>query len=260
MSAEDTSVSVSLTTVVKESTDSSLTKHELLRDEDLTTALAILEEFVELSNSLNELSSRLPNDYKAEGLSLASKLESLVNILDSDQISIPVVKKARMSGYSRKCVIDRLGIGSELLRQREQGQTMTSIAHKYSLSPRTVIRWFEYFDSLKPTQKSAYVGKSVFDTVQRLEELSAMLLQQIARLQGSQDDIAVKYVSEYKDTLRLALTFSEKLLKIKAYQEFKEKVSNILLKYVPPEARQLALREIADAGAIHSLASSTTSF
>lgn len=259
MSQEVTNITTSLTTVVNnEST--TLTKQELLRDEDLTTALAILEEFVELSNNLNDLSSRLPNNYKAEALSLAVKLESLVNILDSDQISIPVVKKAKMSGYSRKSVIDRLGIGAELLRQREQGQTMTSIANKYSLSPRTVIRWFEYYDSLKPTQKSTYVGKSVFDTVQRLEELSSMLLQQIARLQGSQDDIAVKYVSEYKDTLRLALNFSEKLLKIKAYQEFKEKVSNILLKYVPPEARQLALREIAEAGAVHSLASSTTSF
>lgn len=213
-------------------------------DDDLNAALAFVEEFVDLVEGFKQLGEKLSGDDKNHLSVLTAKLETLVQILDTERIPIPLVRENKLAGNQYRSVIEKLGLAGELIRLRQGKWTVKRICEHFDLAPRTVSRFFQYYDSMKPTEKVKYARKSVFDSTERLEELQVMILRQIARLEGSDDDIAVKYVSELRQTIQLAVTVSEKIANYQRYQSFTQLVSEILLQEIPPERRLAVLGKI----------------
>ena len=207
-------------------------------DIDFNNALSFVEEFLEVRDQLKEFKNVLPLDYKSEYNKVLEELDILIDIIDSENTPVELVKGKKLSGLLKRNKIERLGIAGEVVKLRRQDNcSMSEIAEMFNLSHKTVSRFFKYYDSLVPSQKSKYNRKSIFELTERLEELQTMILSQIYRLQGVKDDIAVKYVGELRQSLELAMKVAEKINDSKQmrreYEEFKQTIFDILKKELP---------------------------
>lgn len=217
------------------------TQTGLFDADSLDAALGIVEELVETSSELKKFFTRLKltGELQTEALALSSKLESLVNLIDENSIPIPALDKGLLSPR-HKGIIERLGIGSELIRLREhENKTIAEIAALHNLCPQTVSRFFKYYASLKPSQQVKVRKSSVFDTTERLEDLMTMIMSQLARLQGSNDEVAVRYTDQLRQTIQMAAQLTEKMTNYAAYQTFTKSVVEILLTELPGRRNEI---------------------
>lgn len=205
---------------------------------DFNEALSFVEQAIEVQERLEDFSRYLPLEYKSEYDNVLQELKLVVDILDSEQCPLDIVKHKPLASQLRKNKIERLGVAGEVIKlRRHDNKTMQEIGDMFNVSARSVSRFFRYYDGLAPSQKSKYNRKSVFELTERLEELQTMILSQIYSLQGVKDEIAVKYVGELRQSLELAMKVAEKINDSKQmrreYEEFKQTIFDILKQELP---------------------------
>ncbi|MFB6283756.1 MAG: hypothetical protein ABEK59_07465 [Halobacteria archaeon] len=200
--------------------------------EDFYQALSLIEQFHEALNQLQELEKELPQRHQGELEATRKELESLVDVLDSESSPVEIVQSQNLSGVLRRSKVERLGIAGELVRaRREEKATLRELSERFGLNARCIGRFFRYYDSLQPSQKSKYQRKSVFEVTERLEELQTEILRNFKRLEGTRDEVAVKYIGELRQTLELAVKVADRINDAKEmrrqYEEFKQVVYDI---------------------------------
>lgn len=204
--------------------------------------VAVIEQFLQISTDLKNLITTLTGDSKVLAESISTRLEALVTILDSDSTTLKMHTANKLGKISAESKIQRLGIAGEVIRLRTRGESVQTIASKFGVSKDSIRRFLRHYDSLVPSERVKIQKKSVFDTTERLEELMVMIIRQINRLEGTNDDVAVKYVGELRQTLQLALSVSEKISHYNAYKKFEAIVYEILLDELPTKRTSILRR------------------
>ena len=215
--------------------------------EDINSSLAIIEELVETSQKaltyLDELKPKLSTNECSIIETLLKKINDLVDIIDNNSTPIEIINPNPLHSRKYSSVIERLGIGGEAIRLRQQGLPISRIAKQLSVSHPALSRFYKYYDKLKPSQKSKYQKSSVFDTTSRLEELKNIIVRRMYALEGVNDEVARQYTSELRQTYALAIQITEK---IASYEQYKQLTKTVfeLIKDELPHKRKEILRKI----------------
>lgn len=201
----------------------------------INTSLAIIERLEDTIESIgNYVELNIPEDTKREYLETRiNELKQLAKIISNSFNPIEISDNVNLSGLTFKSKIYELGIAAEIIRLRESGATITQIAKSFSLTDYMVSRFLKHYDSLSKVAKAKVKTESVMNTTERLEDLMTMILRQLHRLEGVDDEVHVKYIGELRQTLGLAAQISEKITTYQSYQSFMLKVKELLISELP---------------------------
>jgi hypothetical protein len=207
----------------------------------INNALGLLEEISQVSEELRSLSETISASESDKALleRLGSRLDGVLKILDSDAAPIEMFNTPSLAGNKYVSIIEKLGLTGEIIHCRKLNMPIATIAQQFKLSKETVSRFLKYYDKQNAVQKSKYEGRSIFDTTDRLEELQTLILRNIYRLEGCNDNVAVKYVGELRQCLVLAVSITEKMANAKALTELRELVASVLLAELPHKRRDI---------------------
>lgn len=120
-------------------------------------------------------------------------------------------------------LIDKLGIGGEVLRLRKAGCTQQEIAKQLNLNPNTVNQWLSRHQALPEESRQAVADRNIFQIAERLQENFAELYRSLEDARNSGDlDSRVKVLAEIRQYLRFAGDLVEKLETMKQNEKFKQ--------------------------------------
>lgn len=211
---------------------------------EVNQAVALIEQFELLGEDLKGFVEALPTKYKDEGEVYCKKYNSLLSILDSDvSDEFDVLAEKDLSGIQSKSIIERFGISDELIRLRKDGKTINELALTFRIATGTISRFFRYYDKLKPTEKKKLQRRSVFNTIDELEELAVMIKRNIARLEGQDDEVNVRLIGELRQTIIAAASLAEKMANHERFEKFTQAVIRVLSDELPAK-RTIILKEI----------------
>jgi hypothetical protein len=207
----------------------------------LPPELVAVEHVLEVAKQLQEL-AQLSGELKPELQRAQQQLEAVVALLEE-----PPVGSVRPLLRSR---IERLGLANEVLRLREAGYTYQEIADRYraeGLTADLVGRFCRGYDRLQAAERLRVRRQSIFETQQRLEDISSMLYRLIARLEVEHnDETLVKAIGELRQTAALAQQVMKDMVTYAQYQQFKQAVLALIAEYVPAERRGELAQRIAE--------------
>lgn len=215
-------------------------------------AISLIEQFELLAENLEQFSASLPTKYKLEGQTYAQNLNTLLAALDTDEADqFDNLAEGKLSGVKTSSIIERLGVSQELIRLRKNGKTIAELSLTFNLSSGAISRFFRYFDKLKPIEKSKLQKRSIFNTIDELEELAIIIKRNIARLEGQDDEVNSRLISELRQTIVAAANLSEKMANQDRYQKFTQAVIRVLVDELPSK-RTTILKEIQSAHGLSS--------
>lgn len=206
-------------------------------------ALAFIEQLISVAEQLKSIEDLMPIEGKAVFSAGLARLEAVIQALDTD-VTLPIIQgEGKLAKLPFQSVITQLGIAGELIRQRSTGKvTVEALAAQYGISPATIRRFFQYYDAAAPSEKAKYRRQSVFDVTDRLEDLMQIIVRQMARLEGANDEVHVKYVGEFRQTLTLASQVIEKINNYQRFQQLIGLVADILADELPTRRREILQR------------------
>lgn len=141
--------------------------------------------------------------------------------------------------------IDRIGIGSEIIRLRKEGLTQEEIAKQFNLSRDQIQGWLEKYQKLPPEKKQAVKQRSIFEMSDRLQETFERLEKILIEVQGENRDLEIKVLDKILKAVAQAGVLVEKIELYKANQRFKETVLD-LLDQEAPGIRAKALKRLSE--------------
>jgi len=203
-------------------------------EKKVNSSLGLLERLEDNITILVDCCRLIPDrDTRTLAENTLTETKQILDIFEDSFNPLELADKAVLSGYTFKSKIYQLGIASEIIKLREAGNGIRSIANSFNVSETAVRRFLKHYDSLSAVAKAKIKSSSVMNTTDRLEDLMTMILRQLHRLEGVNDDVHVKYIGELRQTLGLAAQVSEKIATYKSYQNFREAVQTILITELP---------------------------
>jgi len=204
-------------------------------------ALGMIEHLAELSNNFAELEEFIEKERREEYKIYVNKLRAVVTSLDTDVVNIPVIQgndqASKLAKFSR---INQLGIAGELVRLRATGKySIEDLAMNFDVPATQISRFFKYYDACTPTEKAKYRRQSVFEVSERLEDLMQIIVRQLARLEAVNDEVHVKYVAEFRQTLAMATNLLEKVNHYHRFQQLIAAVGDLLVKELPHRQKEI---------------------
>jgi len=142
--------------------------------------------------------------------------------------------------------IDKLGLGSEVIRLKSSGLTNEEIATKLQFSEDQVARYLREYRAMPAPEKRKVHQRSVFHVADELQshytELLMLLKDAIAE---ENPDLKLNTLKELRQYMKLSADLVEKLQKMKDDEAYKMAVLDILDRMKPGEKAN-ALKQIAE--------------
>lgn len=217
-------------------------------NQNVYNSMAVLEQFELLVSDLESYCMALPaSSHKDELLLHVQTLKTLVELIDIDGSTVSSTEK--LSGNLPKSKIERYGMGGELIRLRREGKTLQELSVQTGFNTRTISRFFKLYDEALPKRKLEMQRASIFDSAQQMEDLSALIHRSMARLEGANDEVNVKYVGELRQLIELAMNYAEKMANYEKFERLKQVTVEILLAELP-QRRVEILQKISTSFAV----------
>ncbi|EKQ70429.1 hypothetical protein OsccyDRAFT_0716 [Leptolyngbyaceae cyanobacterium JSC-12] len=196
------------------------------------SSLAVIEQFEKLIANLSGLAQVLPDQYQSELEVHLTTLKSLVELLDVDGVMLP--DGLKLTGALPRSIIERLGAGGELIRLRaERKHTLAELSTQFGISEPTIRRFFKIYENASKKEQIRMRRTSIFDTTQQLEDLAVVIQRGIARLEGGNDEVGVKFIGEMRQLIELATKFAEKMANYERMTRLQEVIAEILINELP---------------------------
>lgn len=220
-----------------------LNKEIIPTQDNLNYSLAIIEELVENTQKalsfIEDNKALLDLEVYTVLSTLLSNVKELVSIIDSNSTPVELIMSDNLSPKHHVSIIDKLGIGGEVIRLRQQGLSVNKIAAQMGINHATLMRFYKYYDKLKPSHKSKYQKSSVFDTTSRLEELKNIIVRRMYALEGVNDEVARQYTAELRQTYALAIQITEKIASFEQYKMFTKTVFELIKDELPHKRNEI---------------------
>ena len=145
----------------------------------------------------------------------------------------------------RNGVIEKLGLGPEVIRMRKSGLTYNEIATQLSLEVGHVSSFLTRYKSMTEAQRIDVHKRTVFDVAQRLEEVFEDLTEVLNRVRNNNADLEIKAADKLLKCLGMAGDLMEKVQIYEENKRFREIVLD-LLDQEAPGIKAKALRRLAE--------------
>ena len=204
------------------------------------TALGLIEHLGMLADQFEMLLPQVLPEAQVEYETYCAKLRAVVATLDTDVVDIPIVRGEDSGKLAKFNQIHRLGIAGELVRLRATGRhTVESLAAQFDVPVSQIKRFFRFYDACSPSEKAKYRRQSIFEVSERLEDLLQIIVRQMARLEAINDEVHVKYVAEFRQTITLAANLIEKVNHYHRFQQLIGVVGELLVKELPHRQKEI---------------------
>jgi hypothetical protein len=227
---------------------------ELEALEKADAALAILEQLKSCIKDMSSLEDLVDREYRSDIKTIKSRLESLYHVIDEADAPIDTLGNKEAIPRSK---IMRMGLNKEIITLYQRGVSIAEIARRFDLSVPTVQSFCRFYDNAKPSQRTAVQRWSIMDTAERMEELGALIYNQLARLTAD-PNTQVKFVTEQIKLIKQAQEFVQSW-------KFKDQIerTQMLIKEIfldelkdSPQIREKVLRRFNELGIRGSLEAS----
>ena len=176
-------------------------QQETLNIERAVNAVSYMEQLEHIITSIQEISELVSSEYKIELKAIATRASALYQALDTTEEGASLIENGKkLSGVSLS-KIERLKLGFEIKRMRDNGKTYKEIGDYLDISPQKVSQFCKAYDAAPPSKKAELKKSSIFDIASNMEELGAMIYRQLARLENTDPEHHVKYTSELRQLL-----------------------------------------------------------
>lgn len=205
-------------------------------------ALSLIEQLESCMSGFKALIEYLPADHKPEYGVYLDQLEKLITVLDNDseKLGVGELIKGIPLTQMRASKIERLGLASQVIRLREINKcSCNEIASRLQIDAASVSRFLKFYDSAPLSQKTKYQRSSIFDTTTQYEEVGTMIYRQLARLEDSDAENHVRYISELRQLLKAAHEWMDKVNTQNQMAEVKEAVIDILSTCLPEQQERI---------------------
>lgn len=142
-------------------------------------------------------------------------------------------------------IIEKLGLGPEVIRMRKSGLTYSEIATQLSLEVGHVSSFMTRYKSMTEAQRIDVHKRTVFDVAQRLEEVFEDLTEVLNRVRNNNADLEIKAADKLLKCLGMAGDLMEKVQIYEENKRFREIVLD-LLDQEAPGIKAKALRRLAE--------------
>lgn len=208
--------------------------------EKACTALSLIEQLQEVAAGLAVFAEKLPLEHQSELRVHLARLDAILAVLDTNMVYVPVLHGDEARKLAKHATINRLGLAGELIRLRNTGKyTDEALAGMFDLDVAEVKRFFRYYDAAAPSEKAKLRRQSVFNVSERLEDLLQIIVRQLARLEGLNDEVHVKYVAEFRQVVALATSLLEKVNHYQRLQQLIALVGDILVQELPDRQKEI---------------------
>lgn len=189
-------------------------EHEAL--EKAEGAMAILEQLQSIISKVESLATVVPFDFRQELTVIAQQAQALYNVVNQEDCPIDLSESFAKLPKSK---IMRLGINRQVIEMKAKGRTYREIAEEFNVSEALVATFCRVYDRAVPSQQIAIRQWSIMDTASRMEELGALIYNQMARL-GNDPSNQNRYVESQIKLIKMAEDF------MKGW-ETKEKIAQV---------------------------------
>jgi transcriptional regulator with XRE-family HTH domain len=213
--------------------------HQAIQQAD--QALAIIEQFESLLEDLEAFVETLPKDHYQEGEVLLKKLQSLYQVINIDANHIDPLEEPIQKKRSK---IERYRLASEVVRlAEEEGFYQKDIANRLGLSRSLVSKFLHQYENAKPSERAKWRRYSIFDTADQLEKLAATINRELARYQGEDGAIHVKYIDQMRQLIKESQQWMDKVSEQQKLEEIVRKVTEILSEECPSAEQQARIAQ-----------------
>lgn len=135
--------------------------------------------------------------------------------------------------------IEKLGLGPEVVRLRQQGYTAVDIGKELGVSKWKVLHYIRQWNEMNPAQRLGLMSRSIFDIAQRLEETVEDLHMMKLEAQGMGDsdipntDSQIKIAKLELEAMKMAESLTSRLELLKKKDKFQEVVLDCLEEEAP---------------------------
>jgi uncharacterized membrane protein YheB (UPF0754 family) len=142
-------------------------------------------------------------------------------------------------------MIEKLGLGPEVIRMRKSGLTYQDIATQLSLEVGHVSSFIGKYRNMTEAQRVDVHRRSVFDVAQRLQEVFEELTEVLSRVKDNNADLEIKAADKLLKCLSMAGDLMEKVQIYEENKRFREILLD-LLDQEAPGIKAKALRKLAE--------------
>lgn len=219
-------------------TDGRLSLTQSLENEALEkadSAISLLEQLENIISNLEAICKSIPRDICQDLQTEIDKMKSILALIDVRDSPVDLLNLKALP----KSKIARMGINREVIDMHLQGISDSEIAKTFGLSTITISNFIKVYTSAIPSQQENIRNWSVFDTAGRLEEMGALIYNQLARL-GADPNTQNKFVESQLKVIDQAQKFAQNWEGRKTVQQIQTMVQEIFMDELSshPELRQ----------------------
>jgi hypothetical protein len=218
--------------------------------------MGIYEQISDVSKDLSDLKPFLAKEHAIELEAAIVKLQAALHLFNNNEVLPAVIGELEV--FSTRTSVERLGIGKEVVemaaRKKLKPPEISHILEQrgFAVTAAAVKIFLDKYQKLTYAEKVKIKSDSVFNTSNQLEKLLTIINAQLGRLQYSTDakqqEVHSKYVSELRQTLKLAADLQLKIGELAARQKFEEAVKEIIFGICSPEQQKEVLQSLKDFG------------
>jgi len=216
--------------------------------ERASKASGLLEQLESVYTDLHDLiEANIPIAKRQEYFVVLGRLKSIVEILNTDNDGLPALIAGQTLSGIRSSKIDRLKIGSTILKMREHDRkTLKEIsedltAQGYDISVGTIQRFLKLYDEGTMEFRNRQHRVSVFDTPDQLENLNTLVWQALSRFADSPDQYH-KYLDQAQRLVKQASDYLERSSSVDKYEQLRNLVIEVLKDELPEKQQAIIAR------------------
>ena len=203
-------------------------------------ALAIIEQFETLLEDLKSFREEIPQLYQSELDPLLQRLSSLYEVINVDASDIETLD---LSVKPRKSKIERRRLSGEIIRLiEEEGLSQKEVANRVEMSPQTISKFIKQYNQAKPAEQAKSRRTSIFQTYEQFEKLAAIIYKEIARYEGMDGQVHVKYVDQLRNLIKESQQWMDRNSERQKLEEIAMTVKEILQDCTPEQSKKIAER------------------
>lgn len=224
---------------------------------------SIYQELESVLKALCSLKQILDSEAAKELEISIERLKATLILFDKDSL-LPAVA-GQLEIYAARGTIERLGLSTEVLSLAASNKmSAKDIATRFKergieVSESSVRTFLDRYDKSSYADKVRLRTTSVFDSGNQLEKLLALINAQLARLNYATDpkqqEVHARYVSELRQTIKLAADLQIKLNETLERRRFQDAVKTAILSVCTVEQRERILQLLKDFGDPSAVAS-----
>lgn len=204
------------------------------------SALAVIEQFEAIIEDVKSIREDLPKLYQTELDPIIQRLNSLYEVINVESVDIETLDNQIKP---KKSKIERRRLSGEIIRLIEdEGLNQQEVANRVGVSSQLISKFIKQYNQAKPSEQAKKKRTSIYQTYEQFEKLAAIIYKEIARYEGMDGHVHVKYIDQLRSLIKESQQWMDRQSEREKLQEIAMTVKEILQECTPEQSKKIAER------------------